>query len=346
MRRPSPRYVAIRDAGRDPLGRVRRPRSTDPFLPKIEEWVDRSRTTRRAVAEAKVLWRAGNRRSYRPWVPEPGLWIQVDWGEGPRVGGRRTQLFCAWLAWSRFRVAIPAWAQTLGTLVACLDAMLRRIGGVATYLLTDNPRTVTIDRVAGVPVRHPDIVAAGRHYGCTVHTCEPFDPQSKGGVEHTVKVAKADLVPTEANLLPAYGSFIDLVDACVQWCERVNARPHRETKAAPVDRLIVERRHLHPVPAQPHAIALGEERLVDDDQTIRFGSVRCPGSAGYAGGPGRAGSPSSRGRRPGTSVGPRLNRRVVRTRAAAPCGGHVRLHRRRERSFQRRCSRGSGVGQR
>jgi hypothetical protein len=36
------RYVAIRHAGRDPLVRVRRPRSIDPFLPKIEEWVDRS----------------------------------------------------------------------------------------------------------------------------------------------------------------------------------------------------------------------------------------------------------------------------------------------------------------
>jgi transposase len=300
------RYVAVRDAGRDPLNRPRRPRSIDPFLPKIEELVDKSqgkvradvvharlvamgfggtdRTTRRAVAEVKTAWRAGNRRSYRPWVPEPGLWIQVDWGEGPRVGGRRTQLFCAWLAWSRFRVVIPAWDQTLGTLVSCVDAMLRRLGGVPTYLLTDNPRTVTVDRIAGVAVRHPDIVAAGRHYGCKVETCEPFDPESKGGVEHTVKVAKADLVPTSANLLPAYASFADLADACVEWCERVNARPHRETKAAPADRLAVERRHLHPVPAEPHAVALGEERLVDErDQTIRFGSVRYSTPPGHQG---------------------------------------------------------------
>jgi transposase len=299
------RYVAIRDAGRDPLVRTRRPRSIDPFLPKVEELVDRSqgkvradvvhqrlvamgfggteRTTRRAVAEVKTAWRAGNRRSYRPWVPEPGLWIQVDWGEGPRVGGRRTQLFCAWLAWSRFRVVIPAWDQTLGTLVSCLDAALRRLGGVPTYLLTDNPKTVTIDRVAGVPIRHPDIVAAGRHYGCKVETCQPFDPESKGGVEHTVKVAKADLVPASANLLPAYATFAELADACFEWCERVNTRTHRETKAAPADRLAVERRHLHQLPAEPHAVALGKERLVDDDQTIRFGSVRYSTPPGHVG---------------------------------------------------------------
>src|SRR5437764_4600353 len=272
------RYVAIRDSGRDPLTPTRRVRAIDPFLGKIEELVDKSegriradvvhqrlaamgfggtdRSTRRAVAEAKQAWRAGHRRKYRPWVPEPGMWLQFDWGEGPRIRWRRTQLFCAWLSWSRFRVVLPSWDQTLGSLVACLDATLRRLDGAPTYVLTDNPKTVTIDRIAGVPVRHPDIVAAGRHYGCKGETCEPFDPESKGGAEHTVKIAKADLVPTTANLAPEYASFVELADACVQWCERVNARPHRETGAAPVDRLATERRHLHVLPAQPHAIAL------------------------------------------------------------------------------------------
>ena len=37
------RYVAIRDAGGDPLARPRRVRSIDPFLPKVEEWVETSK---------------------------------------------------------------------------------------------------------------------------------------------------------------------------------------------------------------------------------------------------------------------------------------------------------------
>ena len=81
------------------------------------------------------------------------MWLQFDWGEGPRIGGRRTQLFCAWLSWSRFRVVVPAWDQQLPTLIACLDTTLRRIGRAPTYLLTDNPRTVTMDRIAGVRPR-------------------------------------------------------------------------------------------------------------------------------------------------------------------------------------------------
>ena len=80
------------------------------------------RTTRRAVAEAKKAWRAGQRRVFRPWVPEPGLWLQFDWGAGPRVGPageqRETLLFCAWLAWSRFRVVLPVWDRTLPSLLA------------------------------------------------------------------------------------------------------------------------------------------------------------------------------------------------------------------------------------
>lgn len=295
------RYVRARDAGRPVTGPSRRPRMIDPYLPKVEEWVDRSlgkiradvvherlvtlgftgteRSTRRAVAEAKAAWRAGNRRTYRPWITEPGLWLQFDWGEGPRVPGpdgqpRRTVLFCAWLAWSRFRVVIPAWDQTLATLIACLDATLRRIGGAPTYVLTDNARTVTVDHVAGVAVRHPQIVEAGRHYGLQVHTCVPFDPESKGGAENTVRIAKADLVPTEANLRGAYGSFAELQGACEDFVEKVNARRHRETGRVPVEMLAEERHRLHPLPAAPHTAALGQTRVVGTDQTVRFGSVR------------------------------------------------------------------------
>ena len=299
------RYVAVRDAGGDPLARAARPRLIDPFMAKIEELVDRSkgkiradvahrkittmgyrgseRSTRRAVAEVKEAWRAGRRRRYRPWIPEPGMWLQWDWGDGPQIRSRKTQLFSAWLAWSRFRVVIPAWDQQLGTLTWCIDQALRQAGGAPTYLLTDNPRTVTVDHVAGIPVRHPEMVALGRHYGCKVQTCVPFDPESKGGVEATVKIAKADLVPSDANLLPAYRSFGELEEACRQFCDRVNARVHRETAAAPLARLAAGREMLHPLPDQPHALALGDERLVGDDQTVRFGSVRYSTPPGHAG---------------------------------------------------------------
>ena len=79
------------------------------------------RTVRRAVAGVKANYRAGRRRVYRPWIPEPGMWAQWDWGQGPRVAGRATNLFCAWLAWCRFRVVIA----DVGPDVADVDRLSR-----------------------------------------------------------------------------------------------------------------------------------------------------------------------------------------------------------------------------
>lgn len=290
------RYVKLRGQGTDPTRRLIRPKMIDGFLPKIEELVERShgkigadvvhekitalgftgtdRTTRRAVAIAKASWRAGNRRVFRPWTPEPGLWLQWDWGEGPLIRGRRTWLWCAWLAWSRFRVVIPVLDKTLPTIVACLDATLRKIGGAPTYALTDNEKTVTIDHVAGVAVRNPQIVEVGHHYGMSIRTCLPADPQSKGGSEATVRIAKRDLVPTSVNLREAYGTFGHLEAACRSFTEEINAKVHRETRRIPNDLLAQERTHLHVLPRAPFSVAFGETRRVCWDATISVDGVR------------------------------------------------------------------------
>lgn len=146
----------------------------DPFAEKIEEWVDRAhgriradraherllgmgyrgsqRTTRRAVAEAKRRWRAEHGRRTRPWVTEPGLWLQWDYGTGPVVEGRESVLFCAWLAWSRYRVVLALRDRQIASVVMALDRTLRRLGGAPTYALTDNEKTVTVDHVCGIAV--------------------------------------------------------------------------------------------------------------------------------------------------------------------------------------------------
>jgi len=161
--------------------------------------------------------------------------------------------------------------------------MLRQVGGAPTYALTDNEKTVTVEHVAGVPVRHPMIVSAGRHYGLTVHTCVRFDPESKGGSEATVRIAKADLVPTRANLLTGYNSFAELAEACEVFCVKVNGRVHRETARIPAEALLVEQTRLHPIPDAPFTAALGETRSVNTDQTVRFGSVRYSTPPGLVG---------------------------------------------------------------
>ncbi len=154
------RLVAAREAagGGLPLRARSRP-LVDSFAGKIDELVDRSRalvradvvhgvlvamgyegsyrTTRRAVAEAKRRWRDKHGRRTRPWIPQPGLWLRFDYGEGPEVAGVRAVLFCAWLAWSRFRVVVPLRDKTLPSVVIGLDRTLRCLNGVPTYALTE-----------------------------------------------------------------------------------------------------------------------------------------------------------------------------------------------------------------
>lgn len=290
------RYVGLRDDGKPPDEGFVRPRLIDDYLAKVEELAERSkgrvradvvheklvalgykgseRSTRRAVAEVKHAYAAGRRRVYRPWIPEPGMWFQWDYGQGPKVRGRDTLLFCAWLAWSRFRVVIPIRDKTLPTVIGCIDSAMRAFCGVPTYGLTDNEKTVTVAHVAGIPVRNREFLEAGRHYGLTAATCVPADPETKGGSEATVRVAKADLVPTDANLLPEYGNFAELEGACRAFCEEVNSRPHRETRRAPVEMLAEERRHLHPVPETPYTAAFGTTRVVNYSSLVSFGGVR------------------------------------------------------------------------
>lgn len=290
-------HVDRRDAGLPPgHAGFDRPKKTDDYDALIAQWVDKSkgkiradvahrkltamgydgseRTTRRAVAAAKKAWEADNRRTYMPWIPEPGSWLQYDFGDGPLVAGRRTWLFCAWLAWSRYRVVLPILDKTIATVIACLDVTFRLLGGAPTNVLTDNEKTVTIDRVAGIAVLNPTMAKAALHYAVAVRACEPADPESKGGSEATVKIAKADLVPTDANLRSDYATFAALEAACHAFGARVNARDHRLLGRPPAEALAEELPALHRVPDDPFAAALGETRSVSRDGTISVGGVR------------------------------------------------------------------------
>jgi hypothetical protein len=47
--------------------------------------------------------------------------MQWDFADGPLVAGRRTWLWCAWLAWSRYRVVLPLVDRTLASVVLALE---------------------------------------------------------------------------------------------------------------------------------------------------------------------------------------------------------------------------------
>ena len=264
------RAVAARALGQSEAGQAPPPTVAEAFCDKITEWIERSggrvradvvhdklvdmgytgspRTTRRVVSALKDTHRVGNHRIYKPWITEPGMWLQYDFGSGPVIAGVKVVLFIAWLAWSRFRVIIPLGDRSLPSVIGALDETFRLIDGVPTYLLTDNEKTVTDYHLCGIAVRNATAVDVSRYYGVSIVTCVPFDPESKGGSESSVKLAKADLVPTEYNLFEEHSSFSALEVACTELMAELNGRPHSVTRRCPAELLEVERTKLHPVP--------------------------------------------------------------------------------------------------
>ncbi len=88
-----------------------------------------ARTLRRAVAVQKARWKKA-RRVYRPWTPEPGQHLLIDYGtvtDGPNTG---LKIFTAVLAWSRWRFVRFTRDETLETTLRLLAECFEAAGGV------------------------------------------------------------------------------------------------------------------------------------------------------------------------------------------------------------------------
>jgi transposase len=224
-----------------------------------------ARNFRRAVAPIRAEWRR-RRRILRPWLPTPGEHLVIDWGTEAGL-----QVFCAVVAWSRWRFVRFARNQRRETTLRLLAECLEALGGVPKVVLADRMACLKAGVVANVVVPHPDYVRFASHYGFRPDFCEAADPESKGVVEALVGYAKADLV------VPGAASWTGLAEAnqaAVAWCQEVNARTHSQTCAVPADRLAAEQQVLRPLPSLRPPLRGGETRKVDRLATVRFGSAR------------------------------------------------------------------------
>jgi transposase len=225
------------------------------------------RNLQRAVRQAKEAWKR-SRRSYRPWVPIPGEHLVVDWAS--EAGW---EVFCAVLAWSRYRFVRFAVDQTRETTLACLAECFEAVGGVPAVVLTDRMSGLRAGVVANVVVPHPAYVRFAAHYGFRPDFCEAADPESKGVVEALAGYVQRDLmVPALAD-----GGWDDLGAANAAadaWCAEVNGRTHSEIAAIPLDRLTTERALLRSLPSLRPPLRTGESRKVDRTGMVRFGSGR------------------------------------------------------------------------
>lgn len=225
-----------------------------------------ARNFRRLVAEAKASWRDEHHRGRRPGVWAPGEVLLFDWGQiGPLY------VFCAVLAWSRFRFV--AFAADLGaeTTMACIAECLEALGGVPAKLLTDRMGCLKGATVAGVVVPTPDYVRFSSHYGFEADFCLGEDPESKGLVENLVGYVKSDLMVPEELVV---GDLARANREARAWMEEVNGAVHSEIYAVPAERLVSEAALLRPLPSLRPRLGKVVFRKVNRLSCVRFGSAR------------------------------------------------------------------------
>ena len=223
------------------------------------------RNFRRLVAEQKALWRRDHHRGRRPAVWSPGEHLVIDWGA---LAG--LHVFCAVLAWSRFRFVRFAYDERAATTLALLGECFEVLGGVPGKVLADRMGCLKGAVVANVVVPTGQYVRFASHYGFRPDFCEAADPESKGIVEHLVGYAKADLMVPQVP----FGDLAAANAAAAAWCTEVNAVAHSEICAVPAERLVTERELLGPLPSLRASTGRLVTRKVDRLSCVRFGSAR------------------------------------------------------------------------
>jgi transposase len=223
------------------------------------------RNFRRLVAQVRAEWRQEHRRPRRPAVWSPAEHLVIDWGTGSGL-----HVFCAVLAWSRFRFVRFAADESAATTMRMLAECFEILGGVPGKVLADRMACLKGGVVANVVVPAPDYVRFAAHYGFRPDFCEAADPESKGIVENLVGYAKADLMVPQAP----FGDLTAANEAARAWCAEVNAAVHSEICAVPAERLVIERELLSGLPSLRPSIGRMITRKVDRLSCVRFASSR------------------------------------------------------------------------
>ena len=114
---------------------------------------------------------------------------------GDRLGRAKPfPIFCAVLAWSRWRFVRFAADRGRETVLALLAECFECIGGVPSVVLADRMAGLRARRWPTSSVPHPDYVRFATRYGFRPDFCEAADPESKGMVENLVGYAQSDLL--------------------------------------------------------------------------------------------------------------------------------------------------------
>jgi transposase len=136
-------------------------------------------------------------------VWSPGAYLVIDWAQA----APGLFLFCAVLAFSRWRFVAFATDQKASTTLALIAEAFGAIGGVPARVLADRVACLKGGVVANVVIPTAEYVRLAGHYGFAPDFCHADDPQSKGVVENLCGYAQRDLAVARSQSSGADGDM-------------------------------------------------------------------------------------------------------------------------------------------
>lgn len=179
-------------------------------------------------------WRAEIR-----WEAPPGLYAQVDWGHFsarlPDGSSIKLYAFVSTLVYSRAMYLEWTTRMDLATLLRCHEHAFEYLGGVPSYLVYDQLKTVVAEEDAKGQVKfQPAFLDFAQYYGFTPKATPPRWPRGKGKVESGVKYVRRNFWQ---GVVVIQG-LEDLNGQSRGWLDQVaNTRVHGTTGRVPFEML-------------------------------------------------------------------------------------------------------------
>jgi transposase len=194
----------------------------------------------------------------------PGEQVQCDlWFPDTRIEatGVTHPVLTMVACWSRFLLAVMIPTRTCGDILAGMNILLGRLGGLPERLLWDNEAGLVHQRKL-----IPQASAWAGAMGASVKLAKPKDPETKGRIERANGYLGSSFAPARR--------FTDISDFNRQldeWLDqKANQRFVRATGAKPADMLFDERMSLDALPEPPPPAAITATIRLGRDYHVRI----------------------------------------------------------------------------
>jgi transposase len=197
------------------------------------------------VREVRPLYE--RRRTYQRTVYRPGELLQFDlWeprGEIPVGHGqtRRGWVVTAELGYSRAIAGALIFSKEWQDLAFGMTRCLAALGALPETLVWD--REGAIHAGGGQPTDAFAGFCGAVRVGWLI--LDARDPEAKGALERSHRFMRTNFEPGRG-----FANELDYQLQLDGWCEKVNARVHRTTRAVVAERLVAERERMRPLPAR------------------------------------------------------------------------------------------------